>query len=283
MSSYKSKVDLNNIYLNDRANMNYVKNIFNRGEKMKIVYVVPGVMDKNEVKRRGELLKKWAFSETKVDIVSITEGPSSVESMYEEYLSIPATAKEIFRLEKEGYDAAILGCAGDPGLDAMREITTKMLVVGPGEASVLTAAMLGHKFSLITIEESMIASSKELIYKAGVLDKLASVRAVNIAVLDLAKNRKATLEKLIKESQKAIEEDGADCLVLGCMTMGFLDVAEEISEAINLPVVNPSKNALKISEALVANSLSHSKKSFALPPKLASGKLNQLDELYIKN
>lgn len=250
---------------------------------MRIVYVIPGVMDKKEVKRRGELLKKWAFSETKIEIVSITEGPSSVESMYEEYLTIPATAKEIFRLEKEGYDAAILGCAGDPGLDAMREITTKMLVVGPGEASVLTAAMLGHKFSLITIAESMIASSKELIYKAGVLDKLASVRAVNIAVLDLTKNRKTTLKKLIEESRKAIEEDGADCLVLGCMTMGFLDVAEEISRAVNLPVVNPSKNALKIAEALVANSLSHSKKAFALPPKLSSGKLNQLDELYIKN
>lgn len=250
---------------------------------MRIVYVIPGVMDKKEVKRRGELLKKWAFSETKIEIVSITEGPSSVESMYEEYLTIPATAKEIFRLEKEGYDAAILGCAGDPGLDAMREITTKMLVVGPGEASVLTAAMLGHKFSLITIAESMIASSKELIYKAGVLDKLASVRAVNIAVLDLTKNRKTTLKKLIEESRKAIEEDGADCLVLGCMTMGFLDVAEEISRAVNLPVVNPSMNALKIAEALVANSLSHSKKAFALPPKLSSGKLNQLDELYIKN
>lgn len=250
---------------------------------MRIVYVIPGVMDKKEVKRRGELLKKWAFSETKIEIVSITEGPSSVESMYEEYLTIPATAKEIFRLEKEGYDAAILGCAGDPGLDAMREITTKMLVVGPGEASVLTAAMLGHKFSLITIAESMIASSKELIYKAGVLDKLASVRAVNIAVLDLTKNRKTTLKKLIEESRKAIEEDGADCLVLGCMTMGFLDVAEEISRAVNLPVVNPSMNALKIAEALVASSLSHSKKAFALPPKLSSGKLNQLDELYIKN
>jgi len=250
---------------------------------MRVVYVVPGVMDKNEVKRRGKLLKKWAFSETQVEIVCVTEGPSSVESMYEEYLSIPVTAKEIFRLEKEGYDAAILGCAGDPGLDAMREITTKMMVVGPGEASVLTAAMLGHKFSLITIAESMIASSKELIYKAGVLDKLASVRAVNIAVLDLTKNREATLEKLIKESRKAIEEDGADCLVLGCMTMGFLDVAEEISEAIKIPVVNPSKNALKIAEALVANSLCHSKKAFALPPKLASGKLNTLDELYIKS
>ena len=249
---------------------------------MKIVYVVPGPMDSQEINRRGKLLKKWAFPGTEVDIVGVTEGPASIESMYEEYLSIPATAKEIFRLEKEGYDAAILGCAGDPGLDAMREITSKMLVVGPAETSMLTAAMLGHKFTVITIDESMISSTEELAHKAGVLNKLASVRAVSIAVLDLAVNRKATLEKIIEVSQKAIEKDGADSLVLGCMSMGFLNVADEISNALMIPVINPSKIALKIAESLIGSDLMHSKKAFALPPKLSSGKVKNIDQLYIR-
>ena len=249
---------------------------------MKIVYVVPGPMDYQEINRRGKLLKKWAFPGTEVDIVGVTEGPASIESMYEEYLSIPATAKEIFRLEKEGYDAAILGCAGDPGLDAMREITSKMLVVGPAETSMLTAAMLGHKFTVITIDESMISSTEELAHKAGVLNKLASVRAVSIAVLDLAVNRKATLEKIIEVSQKAIEKDGADSLVLGCMSMGFLNVADEISNALMIPVINPSKIALKIAESLIGSNLMHSKKAFALPPKLSSGKVTNIDQLYIR-
>jgi len=249
---------------------------------MKIVYVVPGPMDAQEVNRRGGLLKEWAFPGTKVDIVSVAEGPASIESMYEEYLSIPATAKEIFRLEKEGYDAAILGCAGDPGLDAMREITSKMLVVGPAESSILTAVLLGHKFTVITIDESMIATTEELVYKAGVSNKLASVRALNIAVLDLAVNRKSTMEKIIKVSQEAMEKDGADCLVLGCMTMGFLNVADEISDVLKIPVVNPSKIALKMAESLVRSGLMHSKKAFALPPKISSGKVKNIDELYIK-
>jgi len=249
---------------------------------MKIVYVVPGPMDAQEVNRRGELLKEWAFPGTKVDIVSVAEGPASIESMYEEYLSIPATAKEIFRLEKEGYDAAILGCAGDPGLDAMREITSKMLVVGPAESSILTAVLLGHKLTVITIDESMIASTEALVYKAGVSNKLASVRALNIAVLDLAVNRKSTMEKIIKVSQEAMEKDGDDCLVLGCMTMGFLNVADEISDVLKIPVVNPSKIALKMAESLVRSGLMHSKKAFALPPKISSGKVKNIDELYIK-
>jgi len=249
---------------------------------MKIVYVVPGPMDSHEIARRGNLLKEWAFPGTEVDIMGVTEGPASIESMYEEYLSIPATAKEIFRLEKEGYDAAILGCAGDPGLDAMREITSKMLVVGPAETSMLTAAMLGHKFTVITIDESMIASTEELVFKAGVLNKLASVRAVSIAVLDLAVNRKATLKKIIEVSRKAVEKDRADSLVLGCMSMGFLNVADEISNVLNIPVINPSKVALKMTESLIGSGLLHSKKAFALPPKLFSGKVKNIDQLYIR-
>ena len=222
---------------------------------MKIVYVVPGPMEKGEVKRRGQLLKKWAFPETEVDIMAAEEGPASIESMYEEYLSIPGAAKLIYDAERKGYDAAILGCAGDPGLDAMREITTKMLVVGPGQASMLVGAMLGHRFSIVTIEDSMVASSYEQAYKAGVLEKLASVVSVNIPVLELLVNRDESLRKIIELGKKAV----------------------------GVPVVNPSKVGLKVAEALVGSGLMHSKIAFATPVKISSGKVANLDDLYLKN
>lgn len=249
---------------------------------MKIVYVVPGPMDPQEVMRRGGLLQEWAAPGTEVEIISVTEGPASIESMYEEYLSIPATMKLIYKLERDGsYDAAILGCAGDPGLDAAREITDHMFVIGPGQSSMQIATMLGHRFSLITIEDSMIASSYELAYKAGVLEKLASVVSVNIPVLELATNKAESLEKIVAVARTAIERDRADALVLGCMSMGFLNVAKEIEAAVGVPVVNPSITALKTAEAIVGSGLMHSKHAFATPPKLATGRVADLDELYI--
>lgn len=249
---------------------------------MKIVYVVPGIMNSEEATRRSNLLKDWAFKGTQVSLTCVTEGPASIESMYEEYLSIPATAKEIFRLEQEGFDAAILGCAGDPGLDAMREITKTMLVVGPGQTSMIAAASLGHRFTVLTIDESMIQSSYELAYKAGVTEKLASVKAVEIPVLELAVNKEKSLKKIIEIGKKAVLEDRADTLVLGCMSMGFLDVAEEIEKAVGIPVINPSKFGLKYAEALLGSGLMHSKKAFATPPKIMSGRVKSLDELFIK-
>ena len=249
---------------------------------MKVIYVVPGPMDPAEVNRRGGLLKEWASPGVDVDIVSVAEGPGSIESMYEEYLSIPAAAKEIYRCEQEGYDAAILGCAGDPGLDAMREITARMVVVGPAEASMHTAAMLGHRFSVLTVMDSVVPSCYELAHKAGVAAKLASARAINVAVLDLANNKEETLNKIIAVGRQAIEQDHADVLTLGCMSMGFLNVAEDIQAALGIPVVNPSKNSLRMAEAMVGSGLMHSKKAYALPPKLAGGKVRSLDDLMIK-
>ena len=249
---------------------------------MKIVYVAPFPMEKNELVRRGELLKEWAAPGVEVDIIRVEKGPASIESMYEEYLSIPATANLIFRLEQQGYDAAVLGCAGDPGLEAMREITSHMLVVGPGQASLLAAAMIGHRFSLLTILDSTINSGYELAHKAGVAAKLASVRSINVSVLDLAKDKAATLNKIITVGREAIDRDGADVLILGCMSMGFLNVAEEVQATLKVPVINPSKLALKAAEALVGSGLRHSKKAFSSPPKLAQGRVKSLDDLMVE-
>ncbi|RNB87693.1 hydrogenase expression protein HupH [Brevibacillus fluminis] len=246
---------------------------------MKIAYVVPGPMDYQEVVRRGELLKQWASPGTQVDIVRTSHGPASIESMYEEYLAIPETAKMVYQLERQGYDAAIIGCAGDPGLDAYREITSGMLVVGPGASSMHLAALLGYRFTILTVAENTVASSYELAMKAGLREKVASVLAVEIPVLELAQNRDETLQKLISIGKKAIQQDRADCLVLGCMSMGFLHVAEDMQEALSIPVINPAKTALKIAESLVSSGLTHSKKAYLLPPKLANGRVTSLDEL----
>ncbi len=249
---------------------------------MRILYAVPGPMDRQELDRRVGMLRGWAAPGTEVDIICASEGPASIESMYEEYLSIPAAMKLIYAAHGEGYDAAILGCAGDPGLDAAREITDTMLVVGPGQTSFQVAAMLGHRFSVLTIEDSMIASSYELAFKAGVHAKLASVVSVNIPVLELATNRAASLEKIAAAGRLAVERDRADVLALGCMSMGFLDMAKEIEALVGVPVINPSLTGLKVAEALVGSGLMHSKAAFATPPKLKSGKVADLDELYVR-
>lgn len=242
---------------------------------MRIAYVVPGPMSKGpmgaaEVKRREGLLNDWAFEGTAVDVRDVPTGPTSIESAYEEALSIPATLDMIMQIEKEGYDAAIIGCFGDPGLEAARELVS-MPVVGPCESSMLLAATLGHKFSVLTIFDSLIAGQEYLAVKAGVREKLASVRATGIPVLDLMKDVRTTKKRLIDVATACVEQDRADSIIYGCMTMSFLDLADEISASVGIPSVNAGKAALKQAETLVSMNLAHSRTAFAPPPKVSKG------------
>jgi len=257
------------------------------GAVLKIVYVIPGPLSRtekgrSEMARRLDVLRSYAAPGTFVDIADIKEGPASIESLYEEYLSVPNTVGLMVEMEKQGFDAAILGCYGDPGLDAVREVTEKMVVVGPGEAGAMAAAMSGYRFSIITVTDSMIHPLYHLVEKAGVGKKLASVRAIEVPVLELAEEKENTVRKLVAEGKKAIEEDGADTLILGCMSMGFLNVAEEMSEVLGVPVINPGRIALKMAEALAGAEVRHSKRAYRTPPKISSGTASSLDGLTAK-
>jgi len=257
-------------------------------KSMKISYLVPGPMGRNEageaeLQRRKGLLEQYAAPGTVVGVDDVPTGPASIESMYEEYLSIPATVRRALELEQEGWDAIVLGCYGDPGLDAFRELMS-IPIVGPGEATALVAASLGHRFSIITITESVIAFTERQIRNTGVGEKLASVRAVGIPVLELHEDRDRAIEATVEQGEMAIADDRADTLIVGCMSMGFLGIAEAASEKLGVPVLNPGKVALKYAEAMVGAGLSHSRRAYMQPPKLASGKVaSALDLLQSKD
>lgn len=250
---------------------------------MKIAYLIPGPMareaaGKAELERRQDLLRQWATPGTQVDVHDVPEGPRSIESMCEEYLSIPATMRRAVHLEQEGYDALILGCYGDPGLDGIRELIS-IPMVGPGEATALISASLGHRFSIITVTDSIIAALERQMQSVGVGEKLASVRAVDIPVLELHRDREGTVAAIAAEGKKALQEDRADTLIVGCMSMGFLGTAEAAAQELGVPVLNPAKVSLKYAEALVGAGLTHSRRAYLVPPKLASGQVKSALDL----
>lgn len=243
---------------------------------MKIAYIVPGPMSKGsmglkEMKRREALMNDWAFKGTTVEVIDVATGPASVESAYEEMLSIPPTLDLIVECERNGFDAAIIGCFGDPGLEAARELV-EMPVIGPCESTMLMAAGVGHKFSVLTIFDSLIAGQEHLAIKAGVRDKLASVRATEIPVLDLMKDPAKTKVRLVEVANECVTQDRADALLFGCMTMSFLDMGDEIGEEVGVPVLNAGRCALKHAEMQVSMGLSHSKKAWPTPAKMRAGK-----------
>jgi allantoin racemase len=238
---------------------------------MRLAYLIPGPMSRGplgpgELTRRQAVLQRAAFPGTDVEVLDVPEGPSSIESVYEEYLAVPATLEAITKLESQGMDGAIVGCFGDPGVDAARELC-RMPVIGPGEAAMLLAASLGHRFSVVTVLDSLAQPLRRVAWSAGVLDKLASVRSVGIPVLELYADLDRTFGRMVDVGRRTVDEDRADTVILGCMTMAFAERHGALQEALGVPVVSPAHAALKFLEALVGARLRHSKRAYPFPPK----------------
>jgi len=227
---------------------------------------------KLRVERILKELEAVASPETRLEVVSTDKGPAGMECRYDVVLAVPYIVKKIKEIADKA-DAIIVNCFGDPGVEAAREITD-VPVIGPGSSSMALAQLLGHKFSVVTILSRLIPLIEERATEVGIT-KLASVRAIDIPVGELKDSQAKTVEQVVKESIRAIEDDGAHVIVLGCT--GMTGLGEQVKQELakqnyNVPVLDPIIVALKVAEALVDIKLSHSKLTYPQPPqKLRTG------------
>ena len=120
----------------------------------------------------------------------------------------------------------------------------------------------GHRLHL----QGGVADAETLAQHHGLDRKLAGVRPLGVAVLGMNDDPSLTLDRLVEVSQELMELDRADVIVLGCGTLSFR--ALDLQAEIGIPVVNPLRSAIKLCELLVSSGLSHSKRSYPVPPKL---------------
>lgn len=222
----------------------------------RICYFVPGDFSgagtgARELERRLGWLRERAGRGVEVEIRDAPDGPASVESAPEERQAARAFRRALPGLQEEGFDAVIVGCFGDPGVEEARE-SAAIPVVGPAAASIHRAAQLAERFGILTVVDEVIPTLRELVRSHDMEPRLASLRAVEVPVLELRERRAEVVARLAAEGRLAVEE-GADALILGCMTMGFLGVAEDLARELRRPVVNPALAALRAAEAMLVS------------------------------
>lgn len=227
----------------------------------RILYVARTRMQPQEIESRKKVLESIANKDSQVDLKGGTQVPS-IESAYEGYLTIPEACKTAIEAVKEGYQALVLGCFSDPGLDAIRELVN-IPVVGPGQTSVHVASLLGDRFTILATGPRRREFSSSRYPALG--NKLASIRGIGMSVLDVRQNKRKAIQLLIEEGKKAIEEDCAEVVVLGCLSLAFHRVDEDLKGHLPIPVVNPIKAAVKAAEMLIDLGLAHSKITYPTP------------------
>src|SRR5215831_7159406 len=240
---------------------------------MRILYQLTSPMHKTvgpqEIARRQAMLEAFAASGTTVAAEPTEKGPAAIESARDAGLVVPELIRLAPAAQQRGFDALIIGCYSDPGIDALRELLT-IPVIGPGAASLHLAAQLGTRIGVLTPSGRGYGRLAARLRALGLASLLASVRPVGLSVTELGLKAPGALDKAARAARAAVEEDGADALVLGCMSMAFLPgVCEALGERVGVPIINPVSAALKTAEALLSMRVAHSKKAWPPPQEIA--------------
>lgn len=205
-----------------------------------------------------------AIASPGTEIVPLTPlfGADSVEGNYESYLAAIAVMETV-RAYKEPFDAVIQAGYGEHGREGLQELLN-VPVVDITEAAASTAQFLGHKYSVVTTLDRTVPLIEDRLKLAGLDARCASVRASGMAVLDLERDPDAAVQAIVNESVRAVQEDRAEVICLGCG--GMSDLAERVVESTGVPVVDGVAAAVTIAESLVRMGLTTSKvRTYATP------------------
>jgi len=203
----------------------------------------------------GAAARAVAAPGTTVTAVNPAMGPASIEGFYDEALSVPGLLEAIRDGEAEGYDAHVIACFDDTGLDAARALAGAP-VLGICEAGVHCASLIAGRFAVITTLKRSVAPIEALLLRYGVAAR-ARVRAAEVPVLALEDPASGAVARVREELRRAIAEDGAEAVLLGCA--GMTDLAARFADELGVPVLDGVACAVKLAESLVALGLRTSK------------------------
>lgn len=192
------------------------------------------------------ILQEASRPSTNVDVTALDRGPHHVEYHYYESLVLPDVLHTTKQAENDGYDAVVIGCFYDLGIDEAREVSESMPVVGPAEATTHLASTYGDRFSIVVGRQKWVPQMRDRVFKYGFHDRLASFKPVNLGVLDFQKDPEMTRERLTQAAREAIQEDNAEVIILGCtVEYGFF---EELQAELDVPVLDAVTAPFKFAE-----------------------------------
>ncbi|MBZ9842792.1 aspartate/glutamate racemase family protein [Mesorhizobium sp. CA5] len=201
-----------------------------------------------------EAAQSVASAGTEVMAVNPADGPPSIEGYFDEVFAVPGIIAEMSKAPAA--DAYVIACFDDTGLDAAR-CASGAPVIGIGEAAFHMASLIAGKFSVVTTLARSVPAIEHNLAKYGLASRCAKVRSSEVAVLELERPGSNARHKISQEIARAIGEDRAEAIVLGCA--GMADLANSLSEEHGVPVLDGVVCAVTLAESLCKVGLRTSK------------------------
>lgn len=179
-------------------------------------------------------------SEADVDCCTLEEGPFGIESDDDITRVIPLVHTKI--ASSLQYDAFVIACYSDPGLQECRTAFDKP-VFGMQQSAVEVAVSMGGKFGVLALSDDSIRRHVTYIKKLGYFSELAGELPLNITV-DEAANDESTVDKVIVAGQRLVDDFGAASLILGCA--GMAAIKRDAEKKLPVPIIEPAQAAVDL-------------------------------------
>lgn len=189
---------------------------------------------------------KHAASTTSVETITPYFGPRAVEDGFDTQLSAVAVMDRVAAVDGD-FDAVIEAGFGEHARTGLQELLD-VPVIGITDAAVLIAILLGRKFSIITTVARAVDEIEDRLRVAQLAGRCASIRATELGVLQIEQEPRRAMEAIANQAQRAVNEDGADVICLGCA--GMVGLEEHVAGTVPVPVVDGVTAAVKLAEAL---------------------------------
>ncbi len=215
---------------------------------LKIMYLSPvGTALYDDV--FAEMAQQYKNPGTEVHVTSLKASDGGFTHIeYRAYETVVSTGivRAARAAAKEGFDGLAIGCFYDTALHDAREVSGDMIVTAPCSASIEIACSLANRFGVIVGRRKWVNQMSATVHDNGRGPQLSGFYHVELGVNEFQVDHARTERLLLEAGRKAVENDYAEALILGCtLEIGFF---RQLSTELGVPVIDPSIAALKRAE-----------------------------------
>lgn len=178
---------------------------------------------------------------------------------------------EFVRLERDGVDAVVVACSGDPGVAEARSVLN-IPVVGPLEATLGLAIGYGFKFGILTVDDRTWGSNMiQMVHSYGMASRFVGIRQLHTPTAEVFtvgfQNPGPVIEDM-KARGRELVEDGAEVILIGTAGVGTFATYFGFSNVGNpdVPVFDMTAIGVKFAEMRAAVT-----KQLGVPPVSRAG------------
>ena len=230
---------------------------------MKLLVINPNISESVSELIKAEA-ERCLLPGTELTVMTAQFGVAYIETRAESLIGGYATM-QLAAEHYQDYDAVVVAAFGDPGLEAIREMLP-IPVIGMTEAALASAALYGGRCSIIAISNRIKAWYQETAEQHGFGSRLANIRSLSDPLADIGKVQEDQGSRLVALAHQAIEQDGADCLIMAGAPLAGL--AREVMDQIPVPVLDGVSCAVRQAQMQVlTGNKGRTAGSYAAPPE----------------